>query len=208
MKKIPYTLILMVIVLSLVVSGCTRSADKGVDTPPTTEAEIPFPVGDTTNRITEMVGSTQTAAVGGDQTQATVEPTAEPVVNTPEPTQVPVVVATATPGTPGTYVLQVGEHPYCIARRFNVNPNDLISLNGISGNVSPGTTLKIPTNSVWPSNFARALKAHPATYTVISGDTIYSIACEFGDVDPNAIIAANSLTSPYTLTAGTSIQIP
>ena len=90
----------------------------------------------------------------------------------PEPTAVPVLVATATPGTPGTYILQEGEHPYCIARRFNVNPTDLIALNGVGSPVSPGTSLKIPSNSVWPNNFARSLKAHPTTYTVVTGDIV------------------------------------
>jgi LysM repeat protein len=205
MKKIPYALIMMVLFLSLVVSGCNLSSSKGIEEPPTVEAEIPFPVGDTTNRVTEMAAETQTAA-GGD---TNVVPTAEPVVNTPEPTQVPVVVVpSATPGVPATYILQEGEHPYCIARRFNVNPNDLVALNGISGSVAPGTTLKIPANSTWPDGASRALKTHPTTYTVVSGDSIYSVACKFGDVDPNSIVAANSLQSPYSLTGGTTLQIP
>ena len=206
MKKIPYALIMMVLLLSLAVSGCNLSSSKGIEEPPTVEAEIPFPVGDTTNRVTEMAMETQTAVVGGD---SNVEPTPEPVVNTPEPTQAPVIVVpSATPGIPSTYILQEGEHPYCIARRFNVNPNDLVAINGISGNVAPGTTLKIPTNSSWPDSASRALKAHPTTYTVISGDSIYSVACKFGDVDQNSIIAANGLQSPYSLTSGTTIQIP
>lgn len=214
MKKIPYTFIMMILVLSLILSGCSRSASQGVETPETsTESEIPFPVGDNANRATEIIGATQTAVVDpeakGDQAaDSSVEPTAEPVVNTPVPTQAPVIVATATPGSPASYVLKQGEHPYCIARRFNVNPNDLIAINGITGSVSPGTSLKIPSNSIWPTNFARSLQAHPASYTVLAGDTIYSIACAFGDVDPEAIIAANSLQSPYTLTAGSTIQIP
>lgn len=205
MKKFPYALILMFLLLSFVVSGCNLSSSKGIEEPPTVEAEIPFPVGDTTNRATESIAETQTAVVD----EPVGDPTAEPVVNTPEPTQPPVVIVpSATPGIPATYILQEGEHPYCIARRFNVNPNDLVALNGISGYVAPGTTLKIPTNSSWPDSASRALKAHPTTYTVVSGDSIYSVACKFGDVDPNSIIAANALQSPYSLTSGTIIQIP
>jgi LysM repeat protein len=52
------------------------------------------------------------------------------------------------------------------------------------------------------------LKAHPADYTVKAGDTIYSIACDFGDVDPMAIAAANNLQAPYTLKVGDVIRIP
>jgi hypothetical protein len=34
------------------------------------------------------------------------------------------------------------------------------------------------------------------------------VACRYGDVDPMGIAAANGLSSPYTLTPGTTIQIP
>ena len=64
-----------------------------------------------------------------------------PVVTTPFPTYVltPLV-------KPATYTLQKGEYPYCIARRYNVDPNELLSLNGLSGSATydAGTVLKIP----------------------------------------------------------------
>jgi LysM repeat protein len=138
------------------------------------------------------------------------EPTAVPtVVN---PTKVPVVI-TATPGTPTaiptTYVVQAGEFVYCLARRFNVNPVELQTLNNLAPNqlLQPGMTLNIPqTGNPFP--FARALKPHPTTYSVVAGDTIYSIACGFGDVDPLAIAQLNNLVAPYTLTPGVTLNIP
>lgn len=39
-------------------------------------------------------------------------------------------------------------------------------------------------------------------------NTIFSIACEYGDVDPYAIILANSLSEPYKVTLGESQHIP
>ncbi len=72
--------------------------------------------------------------------------------------------------------------------------------------LQPGTSITIPQTGEWPGE--RALKTHPTNYTVTTGETIYSIGCEFGDVDPNIIIAANALVSPYTLTAGQVIYIP
>ncbi|PKO06006.1 MAG: hypothetical protein CVU41_07785 [Chloroflexi bacterium HGW-Chloroflexi-3] len=219
MKKIVYPMILIILMLSLALSGCTRSATKGgggdvaVDTP-----DIPFPVGpeNNPNRITEIIAVTQTTAaqVSGDAGQpgqevATATPEAV-LEETPKslPTTAAIVVPTATPGLPTTYTVQDGEFPYCLARRFNINPNDLVSINNISGFVAPGTILTIPTNSTWPSEFDRALIAHPTTYNVLAGDTIYKIACQFGDVDPNDIIYANNLEEPYTLTAGQVINIP
>jgi LysM repeat protein len=141
---------------------------------------------------------------GGGQA-TTVPTTVAPTAAAPAATAVPVF--TATPGIPATYVVQPGEFPYCLARRFNVNPTELLNLNGVGSLLQPGMTLKIPqTGNPFPGT--RALKAHPTTYTVVSGDTIYTIACQFGDVDPNAIIQANALTPPYTLTPGQTIHIP
>jgi LysM repeat protein len=150
------------------------------------------------------------------------EPTAEPeagaeatAVPPAEPTAVPpteappVVVATATPGLPTSYTLQSGEHPYCIARRFNVNQTELLNLNGLSLNSQPaaGTVLKIPQTGN-PFVSERALRTHPTTYSVSAGETIYSIACKFGDVSPEAIAQANNLSAPYDLSGVTQLNIP
>ncbi len=142
--------------------------------------------------------------------EATPEPTAAaPQVEAATAAPVAVVVATATPGIPSSYTLQKGEHPYCIARRFDVNPDEMLRISGLGRNdsYSPGTVLKIPqSGNPFPAN--RSLRNHPTTYTVGSGETIYSIACLFGDADPNAIAAANGLSSPYKVTSGQELKIP
>jgi hypothetical protein len=43
---------------------------------------------------------------------------------------------------------------------------------------------------------------------VQSGQSIYEIACLFGDADPNAIIVANNLSAPYSISAGQVLEIP
>ncbi len=81
---------------------------------------------------------------------------------------------------------------------------------GANDDVFPGDVLKIPANGVsFPGD--RALHPHTANmaYTVTAAyDTIYKIACYFGDVDPNRIIAANNLQPPYALTSGQKLIIP
>lgn len=118
--------------------------------------------------------------------------------------------ATSIPGTrPATYTLQAGEFVYCIARRFNVNPDETLALNGLSDGqtIYPGLVLKIPQTGSFPGD--RMLQNHPTTYTVASSsETLYSIACKFGDVDPSSIASANGLSTGAALSAGQQLSIP
>jgi len=236
-------ILVLVIVLALTLSACTRSASTAPESTATPLADFPKPVATTGMNAIEIAG-TQTAvataglpeptAAGGetgnptpttlpglDETPVVVQPTTNPADVTPLPSPTVGVAATAVPATaapqvtaapivkPATYVLQEGEFPYCLARRFNVNPDELISLNGLSSGqiLSPGLSLKIP-QSAGSFPGSRALRAHPTTYTVTSGETIYSVACKFGDVDPLAIASLNGLTGNYALNTGTTIKIP
>ena len=109
---------------------------------------------------------------------------------------------------PATYTLQEGEFVYCLARRFDVDPGQILSLNGLAEGTTiyPGTVLKIPQSGSFPG--ARALRNHPATYTASAGETIYGVACEFGDVYPDSIATANGLSVGTTLTSGQQLSIP
>ncbi len=123
-----------------------------------------------------------------------------PTAVIPIPTQGP---------APATYTLKSNEFPFCIARRFNVDPAELLRLNGLNSYsiYNAGMTLRIPqTGNKFPGN--RALLPHPGTYVAGPGDTIFSIACAFGDVDPMVIAAVNGIAAPYKLAAGQVLQIP
>ncbi len=223
--------LLVLIVLAISLTACTRSASTAPEADSATFPEAATQEG--MNMIQEL--ATQTAiAESGLSAEGTPQPTVDPLGSLPplggetptgvaasgtpldaaasSPTPEIVVVAQPTVETvrPATYTLQKGEFPYCIARRFNVNPADLLSLNGLttaqSGALQPGLVLRIPTAGVFGSD--RALMAHPAQYTVQAGDSIYSIACKYGDVDPVNIAAVNGLGAPYTLTVGSALQIP
>jgi len=216
--------IFIIIALVVGLAACSRSAVKG--STPTSSGKPPVPGGQTTEQTMGLFDANATAtAVAGTSAVATKQlgvveaATATQPAVTATPGVGPLAPATAVPPTatvvvstpvkPTSYTLQKGEFPYCIARRFNLNPNELLSLNGLNldSQVYPGKVLKIPqTSGTFPAN--RALLSHPVDYTVRSGDTIYSVACLYGDVSPEMIAQANSLKSPYTLTAGSKIRIP
>jgi LysM repeat protein len=154
---------------------------------------------------TPEIGGT-TPAVGGE------------VTATPSFTNTPIILATATatkmtyptptPGRPATYTIQAGEYLWCIARRFDVSIDSLYSANGMNYASQPqiGTVLTIPSSGSFGGS--RARNAHPATYTVRAGDTMGSIACWYGDADPNTIYAANGLAAGSVIVVGQVLQIP
>ena len=112
---------------------------------------------------------------------------------------------------PASYTLQKGEFPYCLARRFDVDPGELLARNNLTTaqayNLSTGTVLSIPQSGSFPGT--RALRNHPVTYTVASStDTLYSIACLFGDIEPSAIAQANNIAVGAALTSGQPLSIP
>lgn len=210
--------VVLLLAAAFLMASCTRSAS----TPPAPIEEgtgTATPSGLTSQQMTmEAVRSallTQTAQAGGE---GATEPPDEPV--NPTETQPPQTTSLATSTTgpaatpivgtvPATYTLQDGEHPYCIARRFDIDPNALLAVNGLDSSslASPGMTLTIPQNAD-PFPGPRALRQHPASYTVQPGETIYAVACIFGDVYPIAIAQANNLSEPYNVSPGTVLQIP
>jgi len=205
--------------LSLFLVACERSASQ---------APLPTPTATGNPAVTDPMKmlqllATQTAMAGtglpisgtpiavgtivSPTPTSLIPPTGAPGITTTPAT--PLAITVTPPIRPATYTLHEGEFPYCIARRYNVDPAALLALNGLTEGetFSPGLVLTIPqTAAPFPST--RALIQHPATYTIQANDTIYSIACKYGDVDPLAIAAVNGLTAPYTLHAGQSLSIP
>lgn len=202
MTKKPQIVIVSLVLLTIALSGCKMPASKapeesniGMTTPILIQTESP-----PFQTQTAMAKVPGTATLGIGQTP---DPTA---TLTPEPTEnIPVPTVTR----PAQYTLKEGEFPYCIARRYDLNPGDLLALNNLGNNqlVSPGTTLQIPATGNWDGE-GRVRNAHPDVYTVSVGETIFSIACFYGDVSPEAIAAVNRLEAPYTLAPGQQLNIP
>ncbi|GAB4544971.1 MAG: hypothetical protein Fur002_18640 [Anaerolineales bacterium] len=173
----------------------TTIANGGTPVTPQAAVTVGTPApGDLTLAPSDAFAITPTNATGfGDATT--------PLA--PNPTAVP------SGARPASYTLQGGEFPYCIARRFNVDPDALISLSGLTSPdiYYPGLVLKIPQSGAFPGD--RSLLAHPVAYTVFSSDeTLYSIACKYGDVDPASIAAANNISISAKLSSGQQLQIP
>lgn len=89
------------------------------------------------------------------------------------------------------YTVKAGDTLYSIAQKFNTTVNDIKALNSLTGNnLSIGTQLRIPKVEV---------EEEFINYTVKPGDTLYSIARNYG-LSANDIIEYNDL--------GTTVLIP
>jgi LysM repeat protein len=153
-----------------------------------------------------------TATSGNAVTAGATTPAASTVVPaTKSPTpQATTIISTSIVNAPSSYTLQAGEFPYCIARRFNINPDQLLSASGINDPsiLYPGKVLTIP-QSAGPFPGDRAWHTHPDTYTVSSSDeTLYGVACYYGDVLPQDIASTNGLSLSSSLTVGQQLTIP
>lgn len=170
----------------------------------------------TQTAIAAIVSPTPGGATAAPLTGATA--TSTPIINLPATaTQAVSVVPTSTSvpsgSRPSTYTLKNGEFPYCIARRFNVDPDQLLSLSGLTSaqadSLSAGTVLTIPQSGSFPGD--RSWHDHPATFTVgvtYDTNTVYGVACYYGDIEPSTIATQNGISVDATLTAGQTLNIP
>jgi LysM repeat protein len=214
------TFIILVLVGIFVfgLTSCKLPASKG---PQSNSDGFPVPGGSdqTPGGIDVSTFATQTAqalppavvstSVPSENPPASQIPEATSVPEVPAPTSAPIVYVTTTPGgPPASYTLEQGEFPFCIARRFNVNMAEMLSLNGLTTGsfFYAGQVLQIPQTGN-PFDGTRALHDHPTTYKIQSGDTLNTIACYFGDVSPDLISLQNDLHST-DLPVGEVLIIP
>jgi len=219
------------LLLILVLFGCIRPIPTAE---PQTETQVPAslePLAATRTSLAEQIIATLTAdqslpatlqamstPVGELNPSATAVPGEAPTATSvPAPTTVVVAPPSGSGGggpqfissIPEVYTLHKGEFPWCLARRFNINPHQIMKINGFySGQIfHPGQPVWLPQSPrPFPGN--RALRTHTAFYTVRHRDTIYSIACYFGDIDPIAIAELNGIPAPYRLVVGQVLAMP
>lgn len=215
MKKKTIVLLVLCLFITLLISACKRPASKNpVQTPASVNQATALPVD---AQIQNATVTAQAIMQNFNQPTALVQnPQGTPVVitqvpptplptNTPSPTPMPSLAAMT---RPTTWTVQGGETVYCLARRFNVDPNDMLAINGLNNYsmLRIGDELKVPQSGSFPGE--RQLLAHPDVWNVSPGETVYYIACEYGDVWPEHIIAVNGLQAPYSLNGFKTLQIP
>lgn len=113
-------------------------------------------------------------------------------------------------GTPGattpqpskSYTVVRGDTLSGIATKTGTNWQDIAKLNGISSPyiIYPGQVLKLPSG-------ASSGSAAPATYTVVSGDTLSGIGQKTGKKWQD-IAKVNGIASPYTIYPGQVLKLP
>lgn len=97
------------------------------------------------------------------------------------------------------YKVVSGDTLYSIAKKYNTTANDIKELNNLSSNLlNIGQTLKIPSSTTTEPTYL--------TYTVVSGDNLYSIARRY-NTNIDTIKALNNLTT-NTLRIGQILKIP
>ena len=102
-----------------------------------------------------------------------------------------------------TYTVKSGDTLYKIANQFGLSVNELKSINNLStNNLSIGQVLKVKKDT----GNDNATNDKFSTYTVKSGDTLYSISRKL-NVSVDEIKKANNLTNNL-LTVGQILQIP
>ena len=133
----------------------------------------------------------------------TPRPTPSPTA-TPRPTPSPTVSPTPAPSEV-TYRVQSGDTLASIARKFGVSASALQTLNGITNPnlIRIGQLLRIPVQTTTAS----APAAAPRTYTVLAGDTLFSIARKLG-VTSTALAELNGITNPNLIRVGQVLKVP
>ena len=203
MTKKKGTVIGLIAVLLILLTSCKLPASQGPEE--TTEQLMTTPIVIQTD---SPLLATQTEVAKIITTSIPIDSGYPATTTTPtlEPTE-EIIIPTMT--VPEQYTINSGETVLCLARRFDVDPDDIIALNNLSadGFLNIGDVLRIPQSGSYP-NPDRVRMEHPTSYTVQPGDTIYTIACDFGDVYPEEIIAANSLEEPFDVFSGETLSIP
>ncbi|GAB4481290.1 MAG: hypothetical protein OHK0057_35810 [Thermoflexibacter sp.] len=102
----------------------------------------------------------------------------------------------------GIHIVQYGEYPYLIAKKYNISPNDLLEWNGLSEHskldygdklwlINPNQEVK--KENITEKETSKILIPLDFIHEVKYGENIYSIAKKYG-IKPNDLLRWNNLT--------------
>ena len=210
--------------VSASVSGESASEEKSADTAQSSSlADDPYfaEVGEIASDESASTDEDVTVSVSFDADEDPfAEPTAEPAPA--RPVTIPTVAQEFTAVNPygtnesgqTTYTLQEGEDIVCLGRRFGISVSQLLQVNNLEdvSDAGTGSVITLPKSAQqWKMTDGYGnviLQRHPAYYVVQDGDTMFSIACAYGNVRPEAIAEGNDMKLGEPLTPGTQIYIP
>lgn len=176
--------VILLLLISTLFMGCTR--DRATAEVPNDRAEV-------------------ATTPGADPDVVLLPVPAETATPVPQPTVVPTPAIQTQP-----YMVQPGDTVSTIAEQFGTTSQVLRELNLLTEDtLQPGQLLRVPNTPAQTTadTATPAVPAGPYEYTVQAGDTLLSIAIEFG-VSTNEIVAANTLGNPNALFVGQKIIIP
>jgi murein DD-endopeptidase MepM/ murein hydrolase activator NlpD len=110
---------------------------------------------------------------------------------------------------PIVYTVKVGDNLWNISRKYGVSVEVIISVNNLRDKdlLSLGQKLKIPAIGGGISDSNQKQEPTIITYTVVKGDTLWSISQRY-DVKMTSIISVNNLKEISRLSIGQKLKLP
>ena len=110
---------------------------------------------------------------------------------------------------PFVYTVQAGDNLWDIARKYGVSVEIIIDVNNLRDKdlLSLGQKLEIPAIGGGVSNSNQKQEPTIITYTVVKGDTLWSISQRY-DVNMSTIISTNNLKEISRLSIGQKLKLP
>jgi len=110
---------------------------------------------------------------------------------------------------PIVYTVKAGDNLWNISRKYGVSVEVIISVNNLKEKnlLSLGQKLEIPAIGGGASNSNQKQEPTIVTYTVVKGDTLWSISQRY-DVKMSSIISVNNLKEISQLSIGQKLKLP
>lgn len=198
-------LVVMVILVTFGVAGCTRAKSGGV-IPSSVEGTPQAPAAGTGTAVISVEGTpTSEMPVGIRETvQANMTPAPTQVIATPlvTPTNTPAPATptpTTTAGQTTTYTVQWGDTLYSIARRCGTTVDNIVRMNNIANpnSIRAGQQLTL----------SCAGSTTTVEHIVKAGENLFRIALMY-NTTVEAIATANGIVNPSFIWVGQRLRIP